>query len=111
MARKYPKIQAITEATHAYEQLINADETQAQSIVLDTKGLSVVEVLAAATAATTFHLDVSNDNNIWINDYMRWNNVYTVNEVLFTAFRYFRLRSDAVSTSGATVSLILCAKA
>jgi len=110
MARKYPKVQAITEATHAYEQLINADETQAQSIVLDTKGLSVVEVLAAATSATTFHLDVSNDNNVWINDYMRWSSVSSVSEVLFSAFRYFRLRSDAVTTSGAKVSLILCAK-
>jgi len=120
MADVYPKINVVSAAetgvnisevsAGVYAQLINADETVAQSIILDTKGLSLVEILAAATASTTFHLDVSNDNNVWINDYMRWANVTSVNEVLFSAFRYFRLRSDAVATTGAKVTLVLCAK-
>jgi len=93
-----------------YEQLINADETSAQSIVLDTEGYKILEVYASASVATNFHLDVSNDNTNWINDYITYKSVTLVADTLWNGFRYVRLRSDAAGSSGNTVNLILAAK-
>jgi hypothetical protein len=96
--------------TPVYNQLIGADETVAQSIVLDTEGRSLVSVYAVADAATTFHLDGSNDNVNWFNDLATYSGVTKVNDVVQTAFRYVRLRSDAAGVAGSTVTLVLAAK-
>jgi len=93
---------------HKYSQAINVSATTAQSIILDTEGLKKLGIYASSTTATNFHLDVSNDNVVWINDYRVWNNVTLVDQVIDFTFRYARLRSDA-TTSG-TVILILTAK-
>jgi len=104
-----PKIDTTAEEP-LYNQLINADETTAQSVVLDTKGYKILEVYAKADAATTFHLDVSNDGTNWINDYYKQTNVTSWQDTMWNGFRYVRLRSDAVTTSGAKVTLVLAAK-
>jgi len=95
---------------HAYNQLIDADETAAQEITLDTKGLKLLEVYAVATTATNFYLDVSNDNTNWIEGYYSWSNVTEVKETYWNGFRYVKLRSDAAGASGDKVTLILSAK-
>jgi hypothetical protein len=78
-----------------YAQLINADETQAQSITLDTGARSIVSIYAKADAPTTFHLDISNDNINWFTDSLTYPNTTIVNDTFITGFRYFKLRSDA----------------
>jgi len=96
--------------TPVYSQLIGADETTAQSITLDTGHRKLLEVYATADASTTFHLDVSNDNTNWINDYYTWSAVTSVKGTYWNGFRYVRLRSDAAGVSGNKVSLYLAAK-
>jgi len=97
-------------STPTYAQLINADETTAQSVTLDTREKMLLEVYARADAATTFHLDVSTDNSNWVTDYKTYSNVTSVSETLWNGFRYVRLRSDATGTAGSKVTLILSAK-
>jgi len=96
--------------TPVYNQLLNADETVAQSIVLDTEGRSLVSVYATADAATTFHLDGSNDKVNWFTDLLTYSGVTKVVDVVMTGFRYIRLRSDPAGTSGNKVTLALAAK-
>lgn len=88
----------------------NLDETSSQSITLDTKGYTLLEIYAKATTATNFHLDVSPDNTTWINDYYTWEDTTEVKETMWNGFRYVRLRSDAGGSSGDTVDLFLSAK-
>jgi hypothetical protein len=90
--------------------IINADETVAQSITLDTFCRSLVSIFAMADAATTFHLDLSLDNITWFNDVITYSNTTKVNDVIKTAFRYVRLRSDAAGVAGNKVTLVLAAK-
>jgi len=85
------------------------DLTVAQSITLDTGGRTVIEVWASATAATTFHLDVSEDGATWIDDWVTYSAVTEVKEGYFNGWRYLRLRSDASGAVGDTVSLGLTA--
>jgi hypothetical protein len=96
--------------TPVYQQLINADETIAQSITLDTEGRSLVSIYVAADATTNVYLDVSNDNTNWFNDAMVYSGVTSVVDVIKTAFRYVRLRADAAGTSGSKITLALAAK-
>ena len=96
--------------TPVYNQLIDADETASQSIVLDTEGRSLVSVYAKADVATTFHLDGSNDGVNWFTDLLVYSGVTVVNDAVKTAFRYIRLRSDAAGVSGNKVTLVLAAK-
>jgi len=108
MAEKpYPISEA---APNVYTQLIEADETTAQSVVLDTKGFKILEIYAKADAATTFHLDVSNDGTNWINDYDVKSGVTEWKDTMWNGFRFVRLRSDAAGSSGNKVTLILAAK-
>jgi hypothetical protein len=93
-----------------YVQLIDADETQAQSITLDTGVRSIVSVYAKADAPTTFHLDVSNDNINWFTDAIAYSNTTIVNDTIITGFRYIKLRSDASGVSGNKITLALSAK-
>lgn len=95
---------------HIYVQLIDADETSSQSITIDLGGRSLVGVFCRATTATTFHLDVSNDNVNWFNDVVTYQSTTFVNDVIKTCFRYVRLRSDAAGSSGDKVTLVLCGK-
>jgi len=104
-----PKIDTASEE-NLYAQLINADETTAQSVVLDTKGYKILEVYAKADVATNFYLDVSNDGTNWINDYDTKSGVTEWKDTMWNGFRYVRLRSDAAGTSGNKVTLILAAK-
>ena len=90
-------------------RLYLADETAAQSIVLDTEGRSTLEVFALADAATNFHLDVSIDNLTWITDFSTWPSATEVREGFMNAYRFLRLRSDAAGVSGNKVSLVLTA--
>ena len=90
--------------------LFLADETNDQSITLDTEGRSTLEVLALADVATTFYLDVSVDNFTWILNFEKWSNTIIVKEGYLCAYRFICLRSDKVP--GATekkVSLVLSA--
>jgi len=93
-----------------YAQLLNANETAAQSVTLDTEGCKLLEVYATAAASTTFHLDVSNDNTNWFTDYKVYSAVTKVTDTLWNGFRYVKLRSDAAGSSGNTVTLSLAAK-
>jgi hypothetical protein len=93
-----------------YAQLINADETQNQSITLDTGARSIVSVYAKADTPTTFHLDISNDNINWFTDVMTYPNTTIVNDTVITGFRYIKLRSDAAGVSGNKITLALTAK-
>jgi len=93
-----------------FQQLINADETVAQSITLDTEGCKLLEVYATAAASTTFHLDVSNDNTNWFTDYKTYSAVTSVKDTLWNGFRYVKLRSDAAGSAGNKVTLSLAAK-
>ena len=97
-----------------FAQTINADETVAQSITLDTVGHTIISVYAKATAATTFTIDVSNDNSNWVNYYTT---ASTAGETDHTddlgnlkGFRYVKLSSSAAGSSGDTVTLIVSAK-
>lgn len=72
---------------NVYSQLLNADETVAQSITLDTSGRTLLDIYASATTATTFRLDVSNDNVNWISDYLTWAAVTEVRETHTNAFQ------------------------
>jgi len=96
-------------ASNVYTVSRGLDLTVAQSITLDTKGRSVIEVWALATAATTFHLDVSEDGVTWIDDWITYSAVTEVKEGYFNGWRYLRLRSDAAGVAGDTVSLGLTA--
>jgi hypothetical protein len=93
-----------------YQQLINADETAPQSIILDTEGRSLVSIYVAADAATNVYLDVSNDNANWFNNAVVYSGVTSVSDTVKTAFRYVRLRSDAAGTSDNKITLVLAAK-
>ena len=90
--------------------LINADETISQSVVLDTEFRSLVSIYAKADAATNFYIDLSVDNVVWFNDVITYSSTTLVNDVIRTAFRYVRLRSDAAGVSGNKVTLVLAAK-
>jgi hypothetical protein len=103
------KIDELAIPTPTYNQLIDADETVAQSITLDAGGRSLVSVYAKADAATNFYVDVSNDGINWFTA-LTYAGVTTVNDVIKTGFRYIRLRSDAAGTSGSKVTLVLSAK-
>lgn len=94
---------------NVYEQLLDADETVAQSITLDTGGRTLLDIYAKAAATTTFRLDCSNDNTNWITDYLTWANVTEVKETYNNAFRYIKLKSDAAGAAGDKVSLYLTA--
>jgi hypothetical protein len=96
--------------TPVYQQLIRADETVAQSIVLDTEGRSLVSIYVAADAPTNVYLDVSSDNTNWFNNAMVYSGVTSVSDTVKTAFRYVRLRSDAAGVSGNKITLALAAK-
>ena len=93
-----------------YTSLINADETVAQSVVLDTGARSLVSIFAIADVATNFYIDLSVDNVVWFNSVLTYNNTTLVNDVIRTAFRYVRLRSDAAGSQGNKVTLVLAAK-
>jgi len=93
-----------------YTQAFNLDETTAQAITLDTRGHGLLEVYCRASVATTFRLDVSNDNVTWITDYTVWSAVTVVRATEWNGFRYTRLKSDAAGAAGDTVDLVLAAK-
>ena len=97
-----------------YEQLWQADETTAQSVALDTKGHGkVVSIYANATTATTYTVQVSNDNTNWINVYTSSSAETTYSNSLadsFKGFRYVKLSSAVAGSSGDTVTLIVSAK-
>jgi len=93
-----------------YRQLINADETVAQSITLGIGGRGLVSVYATADAATTFHLDGSNDNINWFNDLITYSNTTKVVDTVKTAFSFVRLRSDPAGVPGNKVTLVLAAR-
>lgn len=95
---------------HVYSQTINADETVAQSITLDTKGHKLLEVWAEASAATTFTLEFSNDNTNWVTYYTSATAETEYKKTLWCGFRYVRLSSAAAGAAGDTVTLILSAK-
>mgnify|MGYP001626290506 CR=1 FL=1 len=101
---------ATLEGESVYVQLFGADETAAQSVTLDSKGHKLLEVYGCASASTTFHLDVSNDNVNWIADYKVYSAVTSVKETLWNGFRYVRFKSDAAGVAGDTVDLVLAAK-
>lgn len=92
---------------NVFAQLLGADETLSQSITLDTAGRTLLDIYTIAAAATTFRLDVSNDNTNWITDYLTWAAVASVKETHTNAFRYLRLKSDAAGVAGNLVSLYL----
>ena len=93
-----------------YSNLVGADETIAQEVLLDTIASKLLEIYAKATASTTFHLDVSPDNSYWITDYVVWSGVTEVKETMWCGFRYVKLRSDAGGVAGDTVDLVISAK-
>jgi len=93
-----------------YSYIVNADETAAQSITLDIGDRRTLSVYAKSTAPTTFHLDVSADGNVWFEDAVVWRNTTFASDVVYTAFRYIRLRSDAAGASGDKVTLAVSAK-
>jgi len=103
---------ALLAEEHVYSQLINADETAAQSITLDTKGHKMLEVYASATAATTFTLEVSHDNTNWIPVYTSPSpeTTYGGDRTFWNGYRYARLSSATAGAAGDTVSLYLGAK-
>jgi hypothetical protein len=103
-------VKEYTTTTPVYSQLINADETVAQSITLDTEGRSLVSIYVVADVATNVYLDVSNDNTNWFNNAMVYTGVTSVSDTVKTAFRYVRLRSDAAGVSGNKITLALAAK-
>ena len=110
----YDMLKSILDGEQLYEQLLNADETTAQSITLDTIGHGeVVSIYANATTATTYTVQVSNDNTNWINVYTSSSAETTYSGSLtdeFKGFRYVKLSSAAAGSSGDTVTLIVCAK-
>jgi len=93
-----------------YVQSFGLDETVAQEVTLDTRGHELLDVYARATAATTFRLDVSNDNVTWITDHQVWSAVTSVKTAKSNGFRYVRLKSDPAGVAGDTVDLVLTAK-
>jgi hypothetical protein len=101
---------ALLAEEHVYEQLINADETVAQSVTLDTKGHKLLEVWAEAAAATTFTLEFSNDGTNWVTYYTSPAAETEYKNTLWNGFRYARLKSAAAGATGDTVTLILSAK-
>jgi len=99
--------------SYKYVQLIDADESVAQEVVLDTEDLSHISVVAKATTATIFHLFVSNNNTNWIEVYTSASaeTSYIPNPDSIPKFRYIKLSSDPAGTSGTdTVTLSICAK-
>lgn len=94
-----------------YQQLLNADESVTQSITLDTKGHEVVSIYSSATTATTFTVELSNDNTNFVTYYTSTAVETSHSETLQTAFKYVKLSSVAGGVSGTdTVTLILGAK-
>jgi len=98
--------------SHKYAQIINADETVAQSISLDTKGSRLLEVYASASTATTFTFEVSHDNVNWITWYTSpaAETEYGGDKTMWNGYRYVKLSSAAAGVAGDTVSLYLGAK-
>jgi len=90
--------------------VMNADETVEQSVELMTYSRRLVSIYCEASTATDFFLDVSLDGSTWISGWMYWSAVTVVNETIWCAFPYLRLRSASAGTSGDTVTLILTAK-
>ncbi len=91
------------------ETLINADETAAQSITLDTKGYKIVSIYCEATAATDFTIELSPDNTNWWT-YHTASSVTSYNDTITTAFRYVKVSSAAAGAAGDTVTLMISAK-
>jgi len=103
---------AILAEEHVYSQLVDANETSAQSITLDTKGHKMLEVYASATSPTTFTLEVSHDGSNWIPFYTSPSpeTTYGGDQTLWNGYKYARLSSAAAGSSGDKVSLYLGAK-
>jgi len=95
--------------TNVYAVARDLDLTVAQAVVLDTEGRTIIEVWASSSTTTTFHLDVSENGSIWVNDWKTYPTVTLVREGYLNGWRYLRLRSDAAGTTGDTVSLGLTA--
>ena len=92
------------------DQVIDEDETVAHEITLDTQGKEQASVVFLATTATTFYLDVSNDNVNWVNAYTSGSVTGYANPDI-GAMRYIKARHATAGTSGTdTVSILLSAR-
>lgn len=91
-------------------ELYGADETVAQSIQLDIGGFKTVEILARASAPTTFRVEFSFDGATWFTYYSSPTSETFYNDVIVTSAGYIRLSSDAAGAAGDTVDLIISAK-
>ena len=91
-------------------ELYEADETSAQSVILDVGGFKLVEVQASADTATTFTVEYSWDNSHWFTYYSSPSAETSYNDVFWTGAQYIRLSSAAAGSSGDKVSLVIGAK-
>ena len=89
-------------------QVVGADETVANTVSLDTLGLHKISAFMSATTATTFYVDISEDNSNWGNWYTSASAETKHIEDDLPGFRYVRLRHDTAGTSGTdTVTLAI----
>jgi len=93
-----------------YNHLIQADETAAQSVELDSGGYKTIEFQAKATAATTFKAEYSFNGVRWYTYYTSPAAETEYNDVVTSAARYFKLSSAAAGVAGDTVDLVIGAK-
>ena len=91
------------------KSLLNHDETVAATLDISKVGADTVSVLANATTATNFYLDVSVDGS----NYFTFDSASSASTYKFSgslAFPYVRVRFDTAGTSGTdTVNIILSA--
>lgn len=93
------------------EEKRGLDMTEDQSVVLNTKGLSQLEVKASSDVVTNFFVDFSNtgEDGDWIEGEYIFEAVKGVSEGYFNTYPYVRLRSTANGSQGDTVTLRLMA--
>ena len=92
-------------------ELYGADESAAQSIMLDSGGLKTIDITCHATTATTFTIEYSYDNSHWYNYYTSGAAETDHHVVPTSGAEYIRVSSAAAGVSGTdTVDLAIGAK-
>ena len=93
---------------HLYNQLIGATLDVDREVVLDTHGLTYVDIWVETTSSTTITVDFSNDNTNWITHTTVTGTSYK--DTLISGFRYVRVRVSGVADPSQTTTIIVCSK-
>ena len=95
---------------YKFAHLINVDETQEQSVLLDSEGFLNIALIAIADTATTFKVFVSNNAEDWILAYESPSPETDYIGKINIPVRFVKLVSLPAGNNGDKVSLSISAK-